>query len=552
MTHWLERLESLVPEDELIRIKKVDEMGEEPLKYLYEIEGLDKNIIALELSKFWNVPYLELVNYHPDEDAINKLSEELARRFGVFPLFQLKSSLYIAIANPEDILALDYLHQLTGLTIEPVLATTVDIEASINKYYLSKEKAAKEMEAYSEKEEELGSGYEDAGILENKQAPVIKLLNYIMSQAINLGASDIHLEPYESSASLRYRIDGVLHGFPPPPFHLFKALVARLKVISNLDIAERRMPQDGRSSFVVDNKEYDLRVSIIPNLFGEGVVVRILDTKGKNINLEDLGFSREILEKYDRIISNPYGIFLVTGPTGSGKSTTLYATLKKIYTPVKKIITLEDPVEYQLPGVTQIQINSDIGYTFGLGLRAVLRHDPDIIMLGEIRDLDTAEIAIRSSLTGHLVFSTLHTNDAPSSVTRLIDMGIKPFLVFGSLIGIMAQRLVRKLCPQCKKPIEEIPSILKSEIENFPENFKLFEPVGCSACKNLGYQGRTVIFELLQVTPKMRNLKPEDITPENIKEIAKEQNFKSLRDSAIDKLFAGETSIEEVISYIIS
>ena len=501
------------------------------------------------LSKEYRLPIVDLDHYKPDEKAVSKVSEDLMRRFLLFPLFQIKQQLYVATATPGDPLYREFLWHLTGLNIEQVLATREAIERNINHYFLTQEKTRETFQAFSKENMPVISGEETQLQLGDENAPAIKMVQYIISQAIKLGASDIHLEAFEDTAMLRYRVDGVLHEVPPPPAHLFHSLVSRIKIISNLDIAERRLPQDGRATFSMNDRDYDLRVSVIPNIYGEGVVVRILDTKNTAMELNGLGVPVSLLARYEHLIQMPYGIVLVTGPTGSGKTTTLYATLKRIYKPEKKIITLEDPVEYKLRGVTQIQVHPDIGLTFAAGLRSILRHDPDVVMLGEIRDLESAEIAIRASLTGHLVLSTLHTNDAVSAVTRLLDMGIPNYLIFSSLLGVVAQRLVRRLCSECKVPVTPDDATLQSlNITAIPEGAVLYSAKGCPACENMGYKGREGIFELLEVTHKLKRLPQRDISPETIKKILAGKGFISMRDNALQKLFSGLTSTEEVLN----
>jgi len=550
MESWLELLKDKIDRESFEKAVEEEERGGDPADFLLDKKLLSPGSLLCALSRYHNLPSLEVEYYHPDKDALSKVSEEVARRFLVCPLFILEENLYVALSDPDELTSQDYLRQLTGLSIEPVIALKSSIEETINRHYLSAERAAQKMTDFHEQmaEEKIKEEEEEIRI-EDEEAPAIKLVNYIFSQAINLGTSDIHLEAFPEKVMLRYRIDGVLHEFPHPPLHLYRAIVSRIKIISNLDVAEHRLPQDGRASYSIKNREYDLRVSIIPNLHGEGVVIRILDTKGKGKDLDDLGFSPSMLEQYKKIIKKPYGIFLVTGPTGSGKSTTLYATLKHIYTPEKKIITLEDPVEYQLFGITQIQVRPDIGFTFGVGLRSILRHDPDTLMLGEIRDLEAAEIAIRASLTGHSVFSTLHTNDSPSSIIRLVDMGVQQFLVFSSLNGILAQRLVRRLCPACKvKVYMDKDMLVSSGLEGIPAGTEIYEPKGCSVCGNIGYKGRIAIYELLEITEPMRHLSPEEIRPEKIAKLAREKGFKTLRESAVEKLIQGLTGLEEVLT----
>jgi len=548
MAEWFKYLEGKVAPETLKKAAGAGTQVKTAAEFLLSQESIPAELVLTALARHYRLPFIQLAAYHAEQDSISMVSEETARRFPILPLFRLDDKLFVALTNPEDIQVQDFLRQLTGLHTEPVLASHQDIESAINKNYLTQEKTAEAMGAYDETSTAAPNSKENIRI-EDEDAPAIKLVNYIISQAINLGASDIHLESFAGSALLRYRVDGVLHEFPPPPLHLMRALVSRIKIISNLDVAERRLPQDGRASFQIEEIAYDLRVSIIPNLHGEGVVIRILDTAGTKKDLISIGMPPDVFARYEKIINRPYGIVLLTGPTGSGKTSTLYATLKRIFTTRRKFITLEDPVEYQIEGITQIQVNSEIGFTFAAGLRSILRHDPDVIMLGEIRDLETAEIAIRSSLTGHLVFSTLHTNDAPSAVTRLMDMGVASYLVLSSLNGVMAQRLVRVLCPACKV---RIPFGAREQemlgLTSIPVEAEIFGPAGCPACGNLGYKGRQAISELLVITPEMRRLTTSQLTPEVLRDLALKHGFANLRQSALSKLFAGLTSIEEVLS----
>lgn len=551
MATWFDLLVDVVTIEDLNIAKREEAKGQNPIDYLLRKKTILPHVLLSVFSKHYNLSYiLDLEKYHPDEEALLLVSEEVARRFLLLPLFQIQENLYVAVADPNDPLPQDYLRQLTGLTVEFVLATRIDLEKAINKFFLTKEKSAQIIGAIAEIEPEPAKEEIGADIhAEDLEAPAIKLVNHIIAQAINLRASDVHLERFLNHVELRYRVDGILHEFPPPPPRLFRSIISRVKIISNLDVAERRQPQDGRARFRMDDKHYDLRISIIPNLHGEGVVIRILDTRKMNMELNDLGFATDMLTRYARLIRKPYGILLVTGPTGSGKTTTIYATLKNIYTHEKKMITLEDPVEYQLDGITQIQVNTGIGFDFAKGLRSILRHDPDIVMLGEMRDLESAEIAIRASLTGHLVFSTIHTNDALSTVTRLVDMGIPRFLVFASLRGIVAQRLLRRLCPDCKELDTPDPLQLSSlGISKLPEEATTYRAAGCSNCGNLGYRGRLAAFELLEVTPQMRQLDPGNLTLDCIRDMAIKQGFVSLRESAMEKFFLGLTSFEEILS----
>ncbi|HXE71447.1 MAG TPA: GspE/PulE family protein, partial [Candidatus Nitrosotenuis sp.] len=502
------------------------------------------------LSRYYGLPYLDVTAYQPEQEALALLPHDLARRFRLLPLFRLDDRLYAAVSDARDLGPQEYVRQMTGFMVEPVLAAPRELDEAITRNYLSAEQSRRAIETITGMDEETAGVEDVASFLENRDAPIVKLLDKILADAVHLRASDIHLEPFPRRVQLRYRVDGILHEFPPPPPALYPALVSRIKIASHLDIAERRLPQDGRTSFTLDGVRYDMRVSIIPNVHGEGVVIRVLNTEESQKNLTDLGFSEQMLQRFERLIRRPYGMLLVSGPTGSGKTTTLYATLRSIYTPARKMITLEDPVEYQLDGITQIAVKPEIGFTFAEGLRAILRHDPDIVMVGEIRDLETAEIAVRASLTGHLFFSTIHTNNAPLAIARMVDMGVEPFKVMASLNGVLAQRLVRRLCPDCKVEIpygEEQLRLLN--IPRVPEGARLFKAVGCASCGGRGYRGRVAIYELVEITPTMRRTKPQNLTPEKITEIAfRETGFTTLRRSALEKLFTGVTSLEEVLS----
>lgn len=550
MSSLLSYLEDKLPGDAMELLKGEEARGNDCASIIYKERLVPVNILLLALSRQCNLPAMEVSKYRPQAEAVNMISEETARRFKILPLFKLNDSLYMATSDPDNLETEDYIRQLTGMAVNTVMAVRSDLESAINREYLSKEKAEKVMDKLAEREK-LEEIREEEIRIEDENAPVIKVVNYILSQGINLGASDIHIEPYPDRISLRYRIDGVLHEFPAPPRHIERALVARIKILSNMDIAERRLPQDGRANITVGGKKYDLRISIMANLYGESVVIRILDTEGKGVTLDEIGFSPVVRERFRKLLKRPTGIILVTGPTGSGKSTTLYASLKFIYTPHKKIITLEDPVEYYLDGIDQIPVRADIGMTFARGLRSILRHDPDVIMVGEIRDLESAEISVRASLTGHLVFSTLHTNDAPSSVVRLIDIGVPAYLVFSSLKGIMAQRLVRRLCPECREKYSPDRAQLESlETKDIPAGAQFYRAVGCSKCAGIGYKGRIAIFELLEINSEMKKLTGEAATPEMITRLAKKDDFQTLKDSALQRVFAGITSIEEIMSVV--
>lgn len=524
-------------------------MGSEPeLESFLATEGIaDKGDILRAKSRFYRLPCLSLNGYSPSNEATELLTEEQARKLKTMPLFLNDGVLFTAMADPNDLRCEDFIRKLTGKRVKPVLAGLEDIRQAITRKYL----ATDEQQVPAPKPTKLKqpSSKQRAEEISEEQSPVVKAVRQVISRAIRLGASDIHLEPERERVSLRYRIDGLLHPFAAPELKDYSAFVSRIKIISQLDIAEKRLPQDGRVSVELEGREYDLRISILPNVHGEGICIRVLDPTAADRKLEDMGFAPELLSRYEKVIHRPHGIVLVTGPTGSGKSTTLYATLNRIATKEKKIITVEDPVEYKLEGLQQVPIRPDIGYSFGVGLRAILRHDPDIIMLGEIRDLESAQIAFRAALTGHLLFSTLHTNSAALAVSRLVDMGLPPYQVLAGLSGVLAQRLIRLLCPDCKKASTLDPETARElGVVSQGKIPVVFEPVGCKKCSNLGYKGRTAIHEFLRITPAMKKLGEQEINEPNLVALAREDGFTSLRESALEKLFSGQTSLSEVLS----
>jgi type IV pilus assembly protein PilB len=477
----------------------------------------------------------------------------------VFPVRKVGNTLTLALSDPTVVLAIDDVQFATGLHVIPVLSSETAIKEAIDKAYTDS----------SAKLDELLKGEQQAGAdalelvdkgTSNKvdisevgeeagEAPVIRFVNLILADAIRKRASDIHLEPYEKVFRVRYRIDGVLHDVMAPPKQMEAAILSRVKIMANMDIAERRLPQDGRISVKFSNKEVDLRVSSLPTIFGEKIVMRILDKSGVVLDLKKLGFEEDDLERFSRIIGTPYGMILVTGPTGSGKSTTLYAAVSTINSAEINIMTAEDPVEYNLPGVNQLHVRDDNGLTFQVALRAFLRQDPDVILVGEMRDTETASIAIRAALTGHLVFSTLHTNDAPSTVTRLLDMGIVPFLVSSSLLMVVAQRLCRRICLECREPIEIPLSVLldvgfKAEEA---EGVKVYKGLGCTACANTGYRGRMAIHEILYINAELQEGIVKQRPANELKEIAMKHGMRTLRQGGLRKVASGMTTLDEVI-----
>ncbi|MEO0131194.1 MAG: type II secretion system ATPase GspE [candidate division WOR-3 bacterium] len=512
---------------------------------------INKEDFYLALSRRLGVPYLDISGYTIDKEILSLIPEEACRSLKVFPLFKIGDTLTVVMANPTDIDTIDDLRLKTGLEISPVLASEEDIKNTIDKYYKSSNQSQIEeiTQIVSEdKNVDIETGFTDEiKKLEEEaaQEPVVKLVNTIISYAAKNRASDIHIEPEENILRVRLRIDGVLHTFTEVAKSMHPAVISRIKILARLNIADKLRPQDGQFQMTVDSKKIDFRVSTFPTFWGECAVLRLLDKSSVIIGLGELGFSPENLIKFNALIKKPYGIILVTGPTGSGKTTTLYSALEAIRSEEKNIITLEDPVEYTLPLIRQVQINPKQGLTFATGLRSVLRQDPDVIMVGEIRDLETAEIAVQAALTGHLVFSTLHTNNAATAVTRLVDIGVEPYLIASSLIGVLAQRLVRKICSACKEGYQPKPEVLK--YLGLEEKMQLFRGKGCEECNNTGYRGRTGVFELLIVDDTIREMILKNRSANEINQIAVSKGMKTMRDDGFEKVKKGITTIEEVL-----
>ncbi len=507
---------------------------------------VDKGFVTAEqvnraLASQMETQAITISDYIILPEILTLVKEEDARKFKVMPLFKSEDMLYIATKNPNDVFAIDQLQRQSGFKIKPLLATDEDVSWAIEQYY----------EASGTVEEILSSMDEDKMSKGDKtqEAGIVKLVNLLISKAVHDRASDIHMEPEEKVLNIRYRIDGVLHKRFVLPKYLQSAALSRIKIMSNLDIAEKRLPQDGRIRMRIEAKEIDFRVSTCPTIYGENTVLRILDKTGLVLGLESLGLPVGDLERFKEMIASPYGIILVTGPTGSGKTTTLYSSLQLLNKEEVNIMTVEDPVEYEFPRMRQVNVNHKIGLTFASALRAFLRQDPNIIMVGEIRDLETAQIAVQAALTGHLVLSTLHTNDSPSSFNRLIDMGVEPFLVSSSLLGILAQRLLRKVCPKCKEEYEPTTESLKALglEEKSGKGIKFIRGKGCESCAKTGYKGRIGIYELLINSAAIQAAVLKKSSAEEIRKIAVKEGMKSLRDAAIEKLLAGITTPEEVI-----
>jgi type IV pilus assembly protein PilB len=516
--------------------------GERLGEILLKMGLINEEDLYSALSEIYNVPYVNLEEIAIDPEVVKLIPEHISRRYKIIPIKLNGDKIVVAMTNPVNIYALDDVRIITGREVEPVLASEKRINQALDRIYTIQKGLEETLLNIAPTEEETEAPVE---VLED-EAPVVRLVNLTITQAVQEGASDIHIEPTENDVKVRFRVDGVLYDVMSPPKKIFPTLVARIKILANMDIAERRLPQDGRFRVTSQgNKIIDFRVSTLPTIHGEKIVLRLLDRSAPLIGLEKLGFTEDVLEKFDWLIQRPYGMILVTGPTGSGKTTTLYSALAKISTPEKNIITVEDPVEYQFPRINQVQVNTKVGLTFANGLRSILRQDPDIIMIGEIRDRETAEIAVQAALTGHLVLSTIHTNDSAGAIARLMDMGIEPFLISSSVIGILAQRLARRICSRCKipkQPTEEEIKVLK-----LGENDIIYEGKGCEACRHTGYRGRIGIFELLMVDDEIRSMIVDKVPANVIRETAVKKGMRTLWEDAKLKVRNGITTYSEIL-----
>ncbi|MFY9586562.1 MAG: ATPase, T2SS/T4P/T4SS family [Actinomycetota bacterium] len=521
-------------------------------RVLIDLDLLAEQDLVSALAKQIGLPFVDLGDYPVDPAAASLISDALAKRYSALPIGYEDSKLVVAMSDPANVFALDDIRTITGLDIKAVVATRSDIHNAIARFHRLDQSVEDIVGAAADETAELEDLAKTRELVED--APIVKLVNLLITQAVQERASDIHIEPAEKDVRIRYRIDGVLHEVMRSPKSIQSGVISRLKIMADINIAERRIPQDGRVGLVVGGKAIDLRVATLPTVYGEKVVIRILDKSSVLLNLQDLGFSEGNFTRYESSFKKPYGMILVTGPTGSGKSTTLYATLNIINTPERNIITVEDPVEYRLAGVNQIQINPKAGLTFASALRSILRSDPDVVLIGEIRDRETAQIAVEAALTGHLVLSTLHTNDAPSAISRLLEMGIEPFLVSSALDGILAQRLMRVLCDRCKElyaPTEE--ALREAGIPLLPDGTvpKLYRPVGCTNCSKTGFRGRVAAHEVMLKSEEIERLTAERRSAEEIGRIAREQGMRTLREDGIDKVLQGVTSIEEIMRVIV-
>jgi len=548
---------NLITEEQLQKAIELQGKGDGRIgSILVKLGFLTEEKLVSFLSKHFGVPAIVLSENKVDPSILKLIPRDTAQKYEILPVRRDGATLTIAMVDPSNIHAIDDVKFITGYNVKPVVAAESAIRKYIAEYYGKSDTPKTTMEGIKKTEEDF------VGLLEKEEetevrelravveeAPIVRLVNQVLSEAIAKGASDIHIEPYEKTLRIRYRIDGMLYDVMQQPLHLTAPISSRIKILANLDIAERRLPQDGRIELKMKDMEFDLRVSTLPTIFGEKVVMRILDRSGLVLDLTKLGFEEKALRDFNEAIHAPYGMLLVTGPTGSGKTTTLYSALSTINEVGVNIMTAEDPVEYHLAGINQLQVKEEIGLTFATALRSFLRQDPDIILVGEIRDFETAEIAIKAVFTGHLVLSTLHTNDAPSSILRLLNMGIEPFLVAESIRLIVAQRLVRKICQKCKEE-ERVP--LRALVDvGFPieeaKTVKCFRGKGCPACNGIGYRGRIAIFEVMTVTNELRELILQGAPASEIKKAAIRSGMKTLRMAGLTKVKEGITSIEEVL-----
>ena len=535
-------------------IEVAQQRGKSLGRVLIELGYVTEAGLVAILAEQLGLEFIDLAETSLDASAIALVPEATARRHSCIPVRFDDNRLILAMADPANVVAVDDIRALTKRDVRAVVATKADVQGAISRYYrldsaaegLAEEAAA----AHDAELENLDAVVKSAGA---EDAPIIKLVNLLITQAVNDGASDIHIEPQERDLLVRYRVDGVLHEVMRPPKSVQAGITSRLKIMADVNIAERRLPQDGRISLTVQGKQIDIRLATLPTVFGEKIVMRILDKSSVLLKLSDLGFLPGNYERFEESFTKPYGEILVTGPTGSGKSTTLYATLNIINKPDRNIITVEDPVEYRLPGVNQVQTNPKAGLTFASALRSILRSDPDVVLIGEIRDRETAQISTEAALTGHLVLSTLHTNDAPSALTRLVEMGIEPYLVSSALDCVLAQRLARKLCSKCKElyvPTEE--ELRTSRFPLLDEDMpKLFKAVGCTTCASTGYKGRMALHEVMPVSEELEKLTVEGASSEVMKRVAIDQGMVTLREDGMSKVRSGLTSIQEILRVVV-
>ncbi|WP_429885915.1 type II secretion system ATPase GspE [Geoalkalibacter halelectricus] len=520
---------------------------------LLEKKAISAEQLARALARQQGITFVERITLDAlDNDLLDLVPIGFAKEYRIFPIRRDAEGIVLAVADPLDSRPINDLVSLTGEYVEAAVATPQEILRAINQAYEARAGETQEIigDIGTDRGEGLPQNLEPADLLDTSdEAPIIRFVNSLVTQAYRERASDIHIEPFETELVVRYRIDGILYEVIKPPLKAHASIISRIKIMSNLNIAEKRLPQDGRFRVRIAGKDVDVRVSSLPTAFGERIVLRLLDKSSSVLTLEDVGLESTLLREINAMIHKTHGIFLVTGPTGSGKTTTLYAALTRLNSREKNIITVEDPIEYQLAGVGQIQVNAKINLTFANGLRSILRQDPDIIMVGEIRDGETAEIAVQSALTGHMVFSTLHTNDSAGALTRLVEMGVEPFLAASSVVGILAQRLVRTICPHCKESYQPSAELLEEMglTTSFPTGGTVYRGRGCEQCMEIGYRGRTGIYELLTVDDEVRDLILKKSDSATIKNAAMRKGMVPLRDAGLEKALQGQTTLEEVM-----
>jgi type IV pilus assembly protein PilB len=546
-----------ISNDQLTQALSLVEKGKGRLEQiLIQIGAVsDEEDLTSFIGRQLNIGAIRLSDLELNPEIVKLIPNDIARKFNVIAVSKLGKTLVVAICDPNNIYVLDAIKFITGCTVQPVISPEGAIQKAIEHYYSNSSQYSEILKGLEDSElEVISASNDEVSDMELQSAvqdkPLVKLVDSIISEAVRKGASDIHIETYEKRLRLRYRIDGELMEMAPLPFKYRAAIVSRVKIMAELDISERRLPQDGRIKIKISDRAIDLRVSVLPTIFGEKVVMRILDPKSLMHDLTHLGFPELSLKKFQHAIELPYGIVLVTGPTGSGKTTTLYSALKAINTTDVNIMTAEDPVEFNFDGINQVAVRSDIGLTFAAALRSFLRQDPDVVMIGEIRDSETAEIAVRASLTGHLVFSTLHTNDAPSSINRLIDMGIPNYLVASAAKLIMAQRMVRKICKRCKEEAKVLPEVLikLGVAEDELGTFQAYEGRGCSECNNTGMSGRTGLFEVMEISPAIERLILESASAPDLQAEAIKEGMQTLRMAGIEKVRNGICNIEQILA----
>jgi type IV pilus assembly protein PilB len=555
------RLGELLVREKLISLQQLRQAQDEQRRTgqnlgatLAKLGYISDGEITNFLSAQYRVPAVNLDEYEIDQEVLKLVSREVCDKHKIIPVSRAGSSLIMAMADPTNLHAIDDIKFLTGFNVEPVVSSETAIQAAVERYYQSGPSYDEVMAGFDEEEIEFGAEGEELNLMElekaSEDAPVVRLVNMILLNAIKKGASDIHVEPYEKKLRIRYRIDGVLIDEMTPPLKLKNAIASRLKIMSQLDIAERRLPQDGRIKLKLGKgREMDFRVSVLPTLWGEKIVMRLLDKSNLQLDMTKLGFDQKPLDDFQWAIHQPWGMVLVTGPTGSGKTTTLYSALADLNKPGCNISTAEDPVEYNLHGINQVQMHDEIGLNFAMSLRAFLRQDPDIIMVGEVRDFETAEIAVKAALTGHLVLSTLHTNDAPATISRLLNMGVEPFLITASVNLVLAQRLARKNCTDCKAEIQvERQTMLDIGFsEQQMTGAKLMKGAGCRTCNGTGYKGRVALYEVMRFTDQLKEMVLQGASTAELKAASIKQGMSTLRASGIRKVLAGVTSTEEIL-----